>query len=93
MASPRSVKLTSPEMLKAIEALATHGELVRIRGGFWTYRGCKIRGVGIPAWFVSTTTIYALLHLGVVSLTGKSVARLKPGYEEALRDMKGKPDA
>ena len=56
-----------------LEAMRTHGgELVRLRGGFWTWRNHTERSVGVPAWSCELGTLRALEKRGLVTLIVES---------------------
>jgi hypothetical protein len=51
-------------MCKTLAVAREHGgELIRLPGGFWTWRGCEWSGSG-PAWFANASTINALIDRG-----------------------------
>lgn len=55
----------SGAMAEAIGYAMTHGgELVRHKGGHWTYANCPLGQFGIPEWSAPTVTVQALIRLG-----------------------------
>lgn len=63
-------------MLEALRKFAINGGLVCMRGGFWTFPGCRIEREWIdcgivhrrPEWYAATNTVKALAKRGLVSL-------------------------
>lgn len=62
--------MTKRPMTKVMEealakAIAHGGELVRWKGGFWTYRDCPVkseeRGYRVPVWHAGTQTVDGLI--------------------------------
>lgn len=67
-----SVKLSPTQEAIVAAMRANGGVLVRLKGGFWTYRGCPTKEVGwavreaIPETYWATGSVQALLRYGVV---------------------------
>lgn len=75
----------SKTMLEVIEAMKTHGNLVRYDGGFWSWEDVEIEHVrfnrmqnfDVPAWHCDVKTLRALERRGLVELDEKmQVCRL-----------------
>jgi len=63
----------SPKMRGAMRQMRDQGDLVRLSGGWWTYRGCEFKpkayigSPAVPIWYVEAHTIKALLRRELVS--------------------------
>ena len=66
MLSTTTYKLT-PEMKRALEMLKTHGELIRYKGGFWSYEGATMAVMGIRNRD-ETDFVYPVEHVGLQTL-------------------------
>lgn len=71
----------TPSQQRALDLATTHGGLVRLPGGFWTYTGCPTterRDVGfVPDVWVGTTTIQALVRRGALTHTSPTTVRTR----------------
>ena len=54
---------------ETLAAMREHGgELIRMGGGFWTWRNCSQVKVGVPAWYCTVGTLRALEKKGMITL-------------------------
>ncbi len=59
----------SSTMLVTLREIAHRGgEVVCLKGGFWTYPLVAMNERGVPVWYVSTNTIRALSSRGLLAL-------------------------
>ena len=59
----------SRTMVSALDMIVRHGgEVVALRGGFWTWPGATTNDEGTPEWWAGTNTIRALAQRGMLAL-------------------------
>jgi len=71
----------SPTQEEAIAKLREHGKLIRYSGGFWSAPGVPFKYTypGSPLeWEFGTSTIHALLKLGVLAVAEERMSRNGP---------------
>lgn len=58
----------SPTQQKVVDTLRAHpgAPLVRIPGGFWTYKGCPLDERSYPVWSVAVGTVRAMEQRGLL---------------------------
>lgn len=74
-------KLSKTQQAVVDQLRATGGPLVRSAGGFWSYAGCAVNGLGWPTWSVTSQTVEAMTTHGVLKRTGRY-----PDPRDAWRD-------
>lgn len=63
-------------MIKVIEQMEMHGEMIRYPGGFWSWKGVEIQHIhfkcmedyDVPSWYCDVKTLRALDKRGIVNL-------------------------
>ena len=69
-----ALKLTETQQ-KTLAAMREHdGELVRLTGGFWTWRDCPRVKLGVPSWYCDMNTLRALEKRGLVTLLQEALS-------------------
>ncbi len=80
-----TVEITE-SMKECLEMLNKHGELIRLKGGFWTYAACRTkletyRGelYSVPVKYFKWATINALLKNNLIQVAEKKFSKINKG--------------